>query len=133
MVNKALVLENRRGVMEHKRKMVRQHQLSSSSKPRVTTSSAGPVFHPAQPQFLPRSQAARQGFSTPQCQVIQHPNNLQTPIAGNQSVLRTQATQDPQQADRRCYSCGEHGHYANRCPNPHTRVNQTAIATPTPT
>jgi hypothetical protein len=33
MVNKALVLENHRGVMERKRKLVRQHQLSSSSKP----------------------------------------------------------------------------------------------------
>jgi hypothetical protein len=49
MVNKALVLENRRGVMKRKRKLVRQHQPSSSSKPRVATSSTGPVFHPAQP------------------------------------------------------------------------------------
>jgi hypothetical protein len=49
MVNKALVLENRKGVMERKRMLVRQHQLSSSSRPRVTTSSAGPVFRPAQP------------------------------------------------------------------------------------
>jgi hypothetical protein len=49
MVNKALVLENCRGVMECKRKLVRQHQPSSSSKPRVATSSAGPVFRPAQP------------------------------------------------------------------------------------
>jgi hypothetical protein len=49
MVNKTLVLENRRGVMERKHKLVRQHQPSSSSKPRVATSSAGPVFHPAQP------------------------------------------------------------------------------------
>jgi hypothetical protein len=49
MVNNALVLENRRGVMERKRKLVRQHQPSSSSKPRVATSSAGPVFCPAQP------------------------------------------------------------------------------------
>jgi hypothetical protein len=96
MVNKALVLENRRGVMERKHKLVRQHQLSSSSKPRVAMSSAGPVFHPAQLQFQPRPQAAGQGFSTPQRQVIQHPNNLQTPTAGNQSVERTQATQDPQ-------------------------------------
>jgi hypothetical protein len=54
MVNKALVLENRRGVMERKCKMVRQHQPSSSSKPLVATSSAGPVFCPAQSQFLPR-------------------------------------------------------------------------------
>jgi hypothetical protein len=65
MVNKTLVLENRRGVMEHKRKLVRQHQPSSSSRPHVTTSSAGPVFHPAQPQFQPRPQAAEQVFSTP--------------------------------------------------------------------
>jgi hypothetical protein len=54
MVNKALVLENHRGVMEHKHKLVRQHQPSSSSKPRVATSSTGPMFYPAQPQFLPR-------------------------------------------------------------------------------
>jgi hypothetical protein len=70
MVNKTHVLENRRGVMDHKRKLVRQHQSSSSSKPRVATSSAGPVFHPAQPQFQPRLQAAGQEFSTPQRQVI---------------------------------------------------------------
>jgi hypothetical protein len=107
MANKALVLENRRGVVERKHKLVHQYQPSSSSKPRVATSSAGPVFHPAQSQFLPRPQAVGQGFSTPQHQVIQCPNNLQTPAARNQSVQRTQAAQDPQQADRRCYSCGE--------------------------
>jgi hypothetical protein len=107
MVNRAIMLENRRGVMEHKRKLVCQHQPSSSSKPRVATSSAGPMFHPSQPQFQPRPQAAGQGFATTQCQVIQCPNNLQTPAAGNQSVQRTQATQDSQQADRRCYNCGE--------------------------
>jgi hypothetical protein len=47
MVNKALVLENRRGVMEHKRKLVRQHQSGSSSRPHVAMSLAGLVFHPA--------------------------------------------------------------------------------------
>jgi hypothetical protein len=76
MVNKALVLENCRGVMERKCKLVRQHQPGSSSRPRVATSSAGPTFHPAQLQFQPMPQAAGQGFSTPQCQVIQRPNNL---------------------------------------------------------
>jgi hypothetical protein len=65
--------------------------------------------------------------------VIQRPNNLQTPAIGNQSVQRTQAAQDPQHADRWCYSCGEQGHYANRCPNSHTHVSQPAIATPAPT
>jgi TPP-dependent indolepyruvate ferredoxin oxidoreductase alpha subunit len=70
MVNKALVLENHRSVMEHKHKLVRQHQSDNSSRPHVATSSAGPVFRPAQTQFQPRPQSARKGFSTPQCQVI---------------------------------------------------------------
>jgi hypothetical protein len=49
MVNKALMLENHGGVMEHKCKLVHQHQLGSSSRPRVATSSAGLVLRPAQP------------------------------------------------------------------------------------
>ena len=49
MVNKALVLENHRGVMERKHKLMHQHQPSSSSKHQVATSSARPVFRPAQP------------------------------------------------------------------------------------
>jgi hypothetical protein len=53
MVNKAPVLENCRGVMEYKHNLVRQHQPSSRSRPHVATSSAGPVFRPAQQQFQP--------------------------------------------------------------------------------
>jgi hypothetical protein len=56
MVNKAVVLENRRGMMEHKHKLVRQHQPGSSSRPCVATPSAGPMFRPAQPLFLPKPQ-----------------------------------------------------------------------------
>jgi hypothetical protein len=44
MENKALVLENHRGVMECKCKLVHQHQLGSSSRPCVATSTIGPVF-----------------------------------------------------------------------------------------
>jgi hypothetical protein len=51
IVNKALMLENHRGVMEHKHKLVCQNQLDSSSRPCVATPIAGPVFCPAQPQF----------------------------------------------------------------------------------
>jgi hypothetical protein len=51
MVNDALVLENHRGMMEHKRKLVCQDQPGSSSKPRVTMPSAGPLLCPAQPLF----------------------------------------------------------------------------------
>jgi hypothetical protein len=47
MVNKALVLENRRCVMECKHKLVHQHQPGSSSRPHIAMSSARPMFHPA--------------------------------------------------------------------------------------
>jgi hypothetical protein len=83
MVNKALVLENSRGMMERKRKMVRQHQLGSSSRPHVTTPSAGPVFRPAQPLFQPKPHVAGQGYSTLQRQAMPHSNTSQTPTAGN--------------------------------------------------
>jgi hypothetical protein len=49
MANMALVLENHRGVMERKRKLVHQHQSGSSSRPRVATSSTSPMFGPTQP------------------------------------------------------------------------------------
>jgi hypothetical protein len=48
MVNKALVLENHRGVMQRKHKLVRQCQQRSTSRPRVATSTPGPVFRPTQ-------------------------------------------------------------------------------------
>jgi hypothetical protein len=51
MVNKALVLENHRGAMKHKRKLGHQQQPGSSSRPRVATPSARPVLRPAQPLF----------------------------------------------------------------------------------
>jgi hypothetical protein len=54
MVNKALVLENHRGGMERKRKLVHQHQPGSSYRPRVATPSTEPVFRPAQPLFQPK-------------------------------------------------------------------------------
>jgi hypothetical protein len=83
MVNKTLVLENHRCVMEHKHQLVCQHQSGSSSRPRVATRKVGPVFCLAEPQSQPRPQTAGQGFSTLQCQVIQRPNNFQTPAARN--------------------------------------------------
>jgi hypothetical protein len=66
MVNKTLVLENHRGVIERNCKLVRQHQPGSSSRPHVAMPSAGPVFRPAQPLFQPKPQVAGQGYSTPQ-------------------------------------------------------------------
>jgi hypothetical protein len=51
IVNKDLVLEKHRGVMEHMHKLVHQHQPDSSSRQCVSTPSTGPVFRPAQPLF----------------------------------------------------------------------------------
>jgi hypothetical protein len=133
MVNKALVLVNRRGVIERKCKLVRQHQSGSSSRPHVGPPSAGPVFHPVQPQFQPRSYTTGQGFSTPQRQVIQHSNNPQTPTARNQNAQRAQVASDLLQTKRRCFACGEKGHFANRCSNSRPRINLPVAATLIPT
>jgi hypothetical protein len=95
MVNKALVLENHRGVMEQNCKLVHQHQPGSSSRQRVATPLAGHGFHPAQPLFHPKPQVAGQGYSTPQHQAMSCPNTSQTPTTGNQNVQRTQAAQNP--------------------------------------
>jgi hypothetical protein len=65
--------------------------------------------------------------------VNQRPNNFQTRAAGNQSVQRAQAAQNPLQGERKCYACGERGHFANQCPNPCTRPPQTAVSTRAPT
>jgi hypothetical protein len=50
MVNKALVLENRRGAMERKRKQELQHQSNNNSRLQIGSSSAGPMFHLVQLQ-----------------------------------------------------------------------------------
>jgi hypothetical protein len=46
MVDKALVLENRRGIMERKRKVQRTGSQGSNSRFCVGSSSQGPVFRP---------------------------------------------------------------------------------------
>jgi hypothetical protein len=51
MVDMALLLQNYRGVMERKHKLVQQHQPGSSFRLRVATPSPGPVFHLAQLLF----------------------------------------------------------------------------------
>jgi hypothetical protein len=133
MVNKTLVLENHRGVMECKHKLMRQNQSDSSFRPCVATPKAGPVFRLAQPQFQPRPHTTGQGFSTPHHQVIQCSNNSQTPAAGNQNAQRTQVASDLLQAERGCFACREKGHFTNRCPNSRSRVNPPVAATLAPT
>jgi hypothetical protein len=61
------------------------------------------------------------------------PSASQTPIAGNQNVQRTQATQNPLPGERRCFTCREKGHFANQCPNPRNCPPPEAASTPAPT
>jgi hypothetical protein len=73
MVEKALVLENRRGIMERKRKMQCTGSQGSNTRIHVGSSSQGPNFCLGQQIGHPRMQAMGQGFQTPQRQ-IQCPN-----------------------------------------------------------
>jgi hypothetical protein len=66
MVDKELVLENRRGIMEHKRKMQHTGSQRSNTRFRVGSSSQGPNFCLGQQSGQPRMQAGGQGFQTPQ-------------------------------------------------------------------
>jgi hypothetical protein len=58
MVDMALVLENRRGIMERKRKMQRTGLQGSNTRFRIGSSSRGPMLHPVQQSGQPRVQAA---------------------------------------------------------------------------
>jgi hypothetical protein len=81
------------------------------------SSSHGHVFHHGQQQ---RMQVVAQGFQTPQHQ-IQHPN-FQSPRS---ALLPPQRNNNAQNSIvvGPCYSCGQTGHYANRCPR--KQANQT--------
>jgi hypothetical protein len=70
MVDNALVLENQRGIMQHKREIQRTRAPRNNKKFHDVFSSQGPIFHSGQQQ---RMQGATQGFQTPQRQ-IQHTN-----------------------------------------------------------
>jgi hypothetical protein len=85
MVEKALVLENRRGILSNKRKQERQSQQSTNSRPRININSSPvkPIFRPVAQNFQPMPQPAAQGFVTPQQQMILRPNLFQTPNTGN--------------------------------------------------
>jgi hypothetical protein len=46
MIDNALVLKNRRGILSGKHKLERQSKQSSNSRPRISSSPARPTFHP---------------------------------------------------------------------------------------
>jgi hypothetical protein len=78
------------------------------------------VFYLGQLSGQPRVQAASQGFQTPR-QQIQRPN-FQSPRSALPPPQRNNNAQNTGVVGL-CYSCGQSGHYANRCqrkPTNHT-------------
>jgi hypothetical protein len=117
MVDKALVLENRRGIMERKRKMQHTGCQGSNTRFHVGSSSQGPNFHPGQQSGQPRMQAVGQGFQTPQRQ-IQRPN-FQSPRSAPPPPQRNSNAHNSDIVGP-FYSYGQTGYYANRCPRKQT-------------
>jgi hypothetical protein len=113
MVDKAFVLENRRGIMERKRKMQRTGSQGSNTRFRVGSSPQGPVFQPSQQSRQARMQAASQGFQTPQRQIQR--SNFKSPHSASPPPQRNNNAQNTGVVGP-CYSCGQSRHYANRCP-----------------
>jgi hypothetical protein len=128
------VLENRRGILEHKRKQEHQSQPSTNSRPCIGSSSAGPIVRPMKQNVHRMPQPTGQGFVTPQRHVISRPNGYQTPNIGNQNVQRTPANQSVIQTplDKKCYHYGQKGHFTITCPNPrsHPLLTPTSNSKP---
>jgi PHD/YefM family antitoxin component YafN of YafNO toxin-antitoxin module len=122
MVDKALVLENRRGIMERKRKMQRTRTQGSNSRVHIGSSLQGPNFCPGQQIGQSRMQAMGQGFQTPQHQIqhtrFQSPHSAPSPSQRNNVVQSTIARGT-------YFNCGQNGHFANRCPQ--KQPNSSAV------
>jgi hypothetical protein len=133
MVDKALVLENRRGILSSKRKQECQTQPNTNSRPHINVNSspARPIIHPIpwSSQLMPRS--AGQGFVTPQQQMIPRPNIFQTRNTRNQSAqgIPTAPNATLNKANTTCFNYGQKGHYANHCPT-RRKSSTPTLATP---
>jgi hypothetical protein len=102
MVDKALVLENRRGIMERKRKMQCTGSQGNNTRFRIGSSSQGPIFRPSQQSGQSRMQTAGQGFQTPQRQIQR---NFWSPCSALSPSQRNNVGQSTV-ARGPCFNCG---------------------------
>jgi hypothetical protein len=127
MVDKALMLENRRGILTPKCRQDNQTQQSTNPRPHISSSTARPIFCPVTQSSQQMPQSDGQVFDTPQQQMIPCSNPFQTLNTGNQSTHGTPTTQNatPTKANTTCFNCEQKGHYANCCPNQRQSYNPT--------
>jgi hypothetical protein len=92
LLDKAIVVENKRFEFGEKRRAANQGQAGSSSRPRYTTTQSTPT-HGSSGQQTQQTQATPQA-STPA-----------GPVAPSTSTNKS------------CFKCGQSGHYANYCTN----------------
>jgi hypothetical protein len=102
LLDKAIVVENKRCEFGEKRRDANQGQAGSSSRPRYTTIQSTPA-------------RGGSGQQTQQTQIVTPQASTPAgPVAPNSST------------NRACFKCGQSGHYANYCPN------RAAYTTPAP-
>jgi hypothetical protein len=102
LLDKVIVVENKRFEFEEKRRAANQGHAESSSRPRYTTTQSAPA-RDSSGQQTQHTQTAPPQASTP---------------AGPVTPSTT--------TNRSCFKCGQSGHYANYCPN------RAAYTTPAP-
>ena len=133
LVDKALVVENKRYQMEDKKRKFQGQQ--SRSNTHVCT-----IPHQAYPQQgyqgqsslinynqQPQRAQQQQQYKAP-VQHQQQANNV--PVKGNVSNVppKNGAPKAPNAInDNKCFSCGELGHYSNRCPKKLANVQQNYV------
>jgi hypothetical protein len=111
LVDKAIVIENKRHEMEEKRRRMKSQSIDNDTNPCYTTA----------PKFQKWYQESTSQWDVDPQELQQYPQKHQFE---DQTLLQGQLNNVPMQDNisntlttgKECYHCGELGHYANKCP-----------------